>query len=1108
MAHGSAAMSARSIRAEEKLARLSKSQIELLALLADRESKLARRIERCARDGMAAPTSGAQQRLWFIDKLEKDSTTSVYNIRLAARLHGRLNVPALRAALDGLVRRHEALRTVFVEHGGKPAQRVLPCARFAVTVIELSVADASCRESQISMHAQEEATTPFDLSRGPLIRGRLLRLAGEEHFLLLTMHHIVSDGWSVGVLIRELRLLYEAYSDGRQDPLPPLPIQYVDYAVWQQHWLESKECARQLDYWTGQLRDAPELLELPTDRPRPMVQSYRGDSVPVVFDAQLTAELKAFCLRLNVTLAMALYTAWSIVLSRLSGQEDVVVGVPIANRPHVELEGLIGLFVNTLAIRMRLDPDSSVIELLLQAKDVMLAAYAHQEAPFEQVVSAVKPARNLSHSAIFQVMFVLQNVQRESMLLPGLTVLEEKPVLDTSKFDLSLSLQESADKLVGVLSFATDLFDRSTIERWTGYLRSVLRAMVRTPNAQIGRLPLMADERRVVIEQFNATRAAYPQGLIHEVFEERVSSRADAPAVIYASQALTFAELNARANQLARHLMSAGIGPDQLVGICVERSVEMLVGILGIWKAGAAYVPLDPEYPTDRLRHILQDAAPRVLLTQARLRDRLPDTAARVVMLDDHWNEIARQAASNPAVRTQGLRSNNLAYVIYTSGSTGLPKGVMVEHRNVLSLWQGLEDIYRQCRPCERIAVNASFNFDASVKQLIQVLSGRTIVIVPQEARWDAAALLAYLEQHGVDGIDCTPWQLKSWVAAGLLEKGLRLCVALVGGEQIDGDLWAALARSRQMDFFNVYGPTESTVDTTFARLNGDTSGPHMGRPMQNRFVYLLDRYGEPVPIGVTGEIYIGGAGIARGYLNRARLTAERFLVDRFAGEAAARMYKTGDLGRWRADGTIEYLGRNDCQVKIRGFRIELEEIEAQLVRNDKVAEAIVIARDDVLAERCLVAYVVARDAANVPSVAELRAQLKSVLPEYMIPGAFVTLDTMPLTPNGKLDRRALPCPQLDAHVSDSFVAPVGTIEQTVAGIWQELLRVPRVGRYDNFFDLGGHSLLATRVVAYVGDALDIDIPLRMIFERPTLHDLSDYISLELNVEECTEASS
>lgn len=1093
--------------AKKSLDDLSAEKTELLKLLRERKLRQNLTIQPCARlEGAAGhmPTSWAQQRLWFMDQLEGVSTA--YVLGTVLRLAGDLNVNALHRVLNALMERHESLRTIFVNVGGEPHQEIALQGIFPLRIFDVSAADPADREAQVNVHKAKEAREKFDLGVGPLIRGRLIKTALQEHVLLITMHHIVSDGWSMAVFIREFAALYTAHCHGRPNPLEPLPIQYADYVNWQRQWLRGEALNRQLNYWRAQLAGATPQLELPTDRPRPAIQSYRGDMAEVVLDAQLSVQLHAIAERHGMTLFMVLCAGWTILLSRLSGQEDISVGTPVANRQRPELEGLIGFFVNTLVLRLVLNDDLSLVDLFQQVKDATLGAYDHQDVPFEKVVEVLQPQRTLNRNPLFQVMLVLLNTPADQWRLPGMNVTEEKDVYESSKFDLELVLVEKNDRIVGCVNYSTDLFDRQTIERWMASFSVLLSSMTSHTQSRISDLPILpTDQRRQIIESFNATAVDYPRDrLIHEMIEEAAARTPDAVAVVHDQLNCTYAQLNAKANQLAWHLAEAGIAADQLVGICIDRGLEMVVAMLAVWKAGGAYVPLDPSYPAERLASVLEDAAPRRVLIQARFRDRLHAAATGIIEIDADWSRIALRPTTNVGTRVRGVRSNNLAYVIYTSGSTGKPKGVMIEHRCVLSLWQGLEQIYRDSPGCERIAVNASFSFDASVKQFVQLLSGRTLVMVPQEVRLDASMMLDFFDAQQVDGIDCTPMQLKSWLAAGLATSDNdRPRLVLVGGEPIDGELWRSLAFARPTEFYNVYGPTESTVDTTFARLKTDERAPHIGRPMENRIVHILDRNRRPVPIGVAGEIYIAGAGVARGYLNRPELTAERFLSNPFSADPRARIYRTGDVARWRADGTIDYLGRNDRQVKIRGYRIELGEIEAQLIRSAMIREAAVIDREDGTGDKRLVAYVVLCDSVSAlgsENVEALRASLKTSLPDYMVPSAFVVMQQLPLTTNGKLDRSALPAPDVAAYASQSYQAPEGRIEVTLAEIWQELLQVDRIGRHDNFFELGGHSLHGMKLIAKVEERLGTRLSVVAVFQYPTVREMAAVVSSKSEV--------
>jgi amino acid adenylation domain-containing protein len=1049
-------------------------------------------IERAARSESMA-LSWAQERLWFIDQLE--GPNAAYNIRFAIRLHGSLNREALKSASDAILTRHESLRTRFAEINGEPVQTINPPRPLAVRVVELQHLDEALREQSLRTVLDEEVAKTFDLQAGEPIRGCLVRLQTQEHVLLLVMHHVVSDGWSLGVLARELGALYEAFCSGRTDPLPPLPIQYADYACWQRQWLKGEELRRQLEYWKEHLRGAPEFLELPTDRPRPTTRTYRGSTVDVSIGPGLTRELRTLSMQHELTLSMVLQAAWSVVLCILAGQRDLVLGIPVANRRRTELEGLIGFFVNSLAVRLQLDGSPTVNELLRRIKCVMVGAYAHQDVPFEKVVEELRPARNLSHSPLFQVMFALQNTPREQMHLSALTLADQAVPLRTTQFELFLSLYEVGDQVSGILNYNTDLFDQSTAERWASYFLVALREIVRNSQTRLDAIDLMGPiERHAVLWRFNSTETqCAPNKLVHELFEERAGRCKDVPAVMYLYTALTFGELNNRANKLARYLRARGVGADQRVGLFFERGLEAIVALLGILKAGGAYIPFDPRSPADRLGRMVRNAATRLVLTQEDLLGRIP-RETEAIALDSNWEEIGSLSGTDLDGKWVGLTARNLAYAIYTSGSTGEPKGVMVEHQGVLNLWMALEPIFATMERCKRVSVNAPLYFDSSVKLLLQLVSGRTLVIVPEQIRADASALIEFASTR-VDLLDCTPSHLSSLISNGLGKSNQRIPEAIViGGEAISPEIWASASALTGTRMFNSYGPTECSVVASLCEIRGTI--PTIGNPIGNVRVYILGEDLQPVPIGVRGELYIGGAGVGRGYLHLPQLTAERFVCDPFSESPSARMYRTGDVARWRADGKIEFLGRNDFQVKVRGYRIEPGEIEAQLLRSKLVKEAVVIAGADASGERQLVAYVT-HFPSHVPTADELRTALRSVLPDYMVPSAYVALKNFPLTRNGKLDRHALPAPGLAARTSRRYTPPAGDIECALEKIWSELLNVERVGRYDTFFELGGHSLLATRLVSRVREKLIVELPVRSIFDAPTIATLADRIREE-----------
>ncbi|MDC8016187.1 non-ribosomal peptide synthetase [Tahibacter soli] len=1048
-------------------------------------------VARKAADGPCA-TTFAQQRLWFLDQLDRAASVA-YHIPAGLRLKGRLDRAALRRTLDALVARHESLRTRFVSVDGQPAQVIDPAScGFALRDVDLSTLDASQRDEAVTRVTRAEAIAPFDLSAGPLIRGQLLRLADDDHVLLVTQHHIVSDGWSIAVLVRELSALYAAFCEGRDDPLPPLSIQYADYAAWQRQWLQGDVLHTQTDFWRAHLAGAPALLELPADHPRPAVQSYRGRRLPLALDAARTNGLRALARRHGVTPFMVLLGAWSALLSRLSGQRDLVIGTPVANRLRAEVEPLIGLFVNTLALRVRLDDDPTVAQLLAQIKTTMLAAQAHQDLPFEQVVEALKPARSLGHSPIFQVMLSLDNTPASALDLPGLTLTPLPTPRDTTQFDLSLSLTDAGETIAGYLEYASDLFDDATIERHAGHFLTLLDGLFADDAQPVSRLPLLTDaQRRQLLVDFNDTAVDYPQGqLIHQLFEAQAAIRPDAIALVHGDATLSYDALNRRANRVAHRLLAQGLQPDDRVAICVERGLDMVVGLLGILKAGGAYVPLDPTYPAERLNYMLDDSAPVAIVTQRGLQERLGNTVRPTLVLD----AIDPHESDDGNPDTPDLHERHLAYLIYTSGSTGQPKGVMVEHRNAVNLIRTHADTC-EFTADDRVLQFASFSFDASVAEIFTTLStGACLVLRPENLRAPDAAFLAFLAAQRITVADVPTAFWQQWAAqpATRVRIGdLRLVV--VGGEKAERrtlEAWFADHAPASSRWLNVYGPTEATVQATaMAYAAGDALPAYeipIGRPIANVQIHICDAHGALVPIGVAGEIHIGGVGLARGYLDRAALTAERFAANPFDDTAGARLYRTGDLGRRLPDGTIEYLGRNDAQVKIRGYRIEPGEIEARLLDCAGVREAVVLARQDVPGENRLVAYLRC-DADSPVSLADVRAQLAASLPDHMLPSAFVQLSTFPVTVSGKIDRRALPAPDRSAVVSRDYEAPAGATETAVARVWAELLGLERVGRLDDFFALGGHSLLAVQLASRLRAELGIEVALRDLFSHPTL---------------------
>ena len=1048
-------------------------------------------IRRIVREESLVP-SFAQQRLWFLSQIEGASQS--YHIPLYLRLRGALNRVALRRSLDRLILRHEALRSCFRSKEGQSFVHL--CApEVGFTLLEQDLQGRSHPQRELEDIGIEEARAPFDLATGPLIRGQLIQMGAQEHVLLITQHHIVSDGWSMAVLLNELGALYTAFSQGRDDPLAPLAIQYPDYAAWQRQWLSGERLQRQADYWRATLANAPVLLELPTDRPRPARQDLSAASEPFELDPQLSQELKTLSHRHGVSLFMTLLTAWSVVLWRLSGQDEVIIGVPIAGRQRVEIEGLIGFFINTQALRIDVSGALDGAELLERVRRQALQAHQYQDLPFEQVIEIVQPPRRLEHTPLFQVLFAWQNNETARLELPGLDIQKVSVPIQRSGFDLTLELAEVGDRIAGAMIYATALFDAATIARHLGYLQRTLRAMVADCRQSVARLDILSDaERQQILVEWNDTATRYPADqCIHQLFEAQVAKAPEAVAVVQDEEELTYGELNVRANRLAHHLRARGVGPDSRIAICVERRPHMLIGILAILKAGAAYVPLDPEYPRERLAFMLKDSAPVAVVLDSIGHAALGENIPPWIDLSDPaaWS---RQPDTNLDPKTLGLTSSHLAYVIYTSGSTGVSKGVMVGHRNVVNLLTNM-------RKQPGLSVNdtllavTTLSFDIAGFELhLPLIAGARLVIASREETTDGNRLLALLIRSRATVLQMTPsaWRMLmdfEWTCSSTL-------MALCGGEALTAELTAQLM-PRCSVLWNLYGPTETTIWSSVFNVKSELESlAPVGRPIANTSMYILDLALQPVPIGVTGELFIGGEGLARGYLGRAGLTAERFVACPF-GAPGERMYRTGDLARWRTDGNLEFLGRADEQVKIRGFRIELGEIEARLCEHALVREAVVVAREDNPGEQRLVAYVVLHEGVEASDLAHrLCTHLLNVLPEYMVPAAFMRLESLPLTPNGKRDRRSLPAPDGSALAQRGYEPPQGEVEVLIADLWSELLQVERVGRDDDFFELGGHSLLAVRLISCLQQRLSVELQTGIIFSHPRLSDLARVIDL------------
>ncbi|MCC5615449.1 amino acid adenylation domain-containing protein [Nostoc sp. CHAB 5836] len=1029
------------------------------------------------------PLSFAQQRMWFLYQLESQSP--FYNEGLQLRLEGVLNVEVLQQSINEIIRRHEILRTIFPAVDGKPVQVISSSLAMNIPVLDLQGLEAA----EIQQIVTKEARQPFDLSNGPLLRVTLLRLRPESHVLVLIMHHIITDGWSMGIFIQELSSLYRAFTIDSPLLLAELPIQYADFAVWQRQWLTEEIQKQQLNYWKQQLAGATPLLELPTDKPRPPVQTFCGATQEFQIDQNLSKQIKTFSQQSGGTLFHTLLAAFVVLMFRYSGQDDICIGSPIANRNRREMEPLIGFFVNTLVLRNQIEGNPSFCEFLSQVRQVATSAYTHQDVPFEQVVEALQPERSLSYNPLFQVVFVLENFLLDTLELPDVTLTPQFVERGTSQFDLTLAVWDTKQGLIGSWEYNSDLFEPDTIARMTSHFQTLLAAIIANPNQPIGELPLLTQqERHQLLVEWNDTYTPYPDSkCIHQLFEEQVEKTPNAVAVVYEDDSLTYQQLNDRANQLAHYLQTLGVKPEVLVGICVERSPLMLVGLLGILKAGGAYVPLDPAYPQERLAYMLQDAKVPVLLTQQELISQLPQTQARVVCLEIDSKVISTYSQENP---TSEASVHNLAYVIYTSGSTGQPKGVSVIHQAVNRLVCNTN--YINLTPKHRVAQASNATFDAATFEIWgALLHGATIVGITKEVLLAPPELARQLHQQQIDVLFVTTALFNQLVSQvpGIFK---TLETVLFGGEAVDPTtVRATLQHEPPKRLLHVYGPTESTTFSSWylvQEVPEKATNLPIGRPIANTQIYILDCHLQASPIGVPGELYVGGDGLARGYLNRTELTEKSFIQNPFNDDNCDRFYKTGDLARYLPDGNIEFLGRIDNQVKIRGFRIELSEIEAVLTQHPLVRDAVAIAREDIPGVKSLAAYIIPK--LTQPTSNELRLFLKSKLPNYMVPASFTFLEALPITPNGKVDRRALPVPEFEFDESTGFVSPHTHTQEVLAKIWRDVLVLKQVGIHDNFFELGGDSIIGIQIVAKANQA-GLKLTPKQLFQHQTIAELA-----------------
>lgn len=1046
-------------------------------------------------EGVPVPLSFYQQGLWVLSQLMPE--TSLYHVPKAIRLSGKLDISALERTLTEIVARHETLRTRFVATEGVPMQVISERLDIHLPTIDLS--DRGDNEAEAARVLRDEARRPFNLGTGPLVRALLVKLASEEHIFLITMHHIITDGWSVGVLHREFMALYDAFASGKPSPLPQLKIQYPDYALWHRQWFQGEVYETQLAYWKKQFATLPPVLELPTDHQRPTIQAhkaFRGSKRRLTLSKELTERLKQLCQKEEATLFMVLLAAYQILLHRYTGEEDIVVGSPIAGRCLAETEDLIGLFVNALALRVDLSGNPTFRELLSRVKEVALGGYANQDLPFETLVKELQPDRSLAHNPLFQVMFVLQSEPIPTLELPSLTVSHVQVENVVANFDLTLDAVERNGQLECMIESNADLFDYDRITRLLGHFETLLEGIVANPETRLSHLPLLSEvEKHQLLVEWTNTSTAYPsQRTVTALFEEQAEATPHAVALMCGEETMTYRELNRRANRLAHYLIEQGVRAESRVGLCLDRSPELIVAVLGILKAGGAYVPLDPTYPAPRLNFMLQDAGIEVLLTERSLQASFDGANIRTLLLDEHAAKIATASDANPATQTT---AESLAYVMYTSGSTGQPKGVAITHRNIVRLVKntnyasfGSDEVFLQFAP---------ISFDASTFEIWgALLNGARLALMPPGAA-SLDELGQALKRYRVTTL---------WLTAGLFHlmvdthledlRGLRQLLA--GGDVLSvPHVKKVVQELPQCRLINGYGPTENTTFTCCYPIEDPQSingSVPIGRAIANSYVYVLDRHMNPAPVGIPGELYIGGDGVARGYLNQPALTASKFIRDPFKNGNGTQLYKTGDLVRRRASGEIEFLGRIDNQVKVRGYRIELGEVESVLGQHPSVRDAVVVVRKD-QGDKHLAAYVVPQ-AGTTPTPTELRDFLSQRLPSQMVPSLFVVLEKLPLSANGKIDRAALPAGNGNLQANrERVLAPQDKLEVKLQRIWEKVLGVSPVGMDDNFFELGGHSLLAVRLFAQIEKTLERNLPLATLFQAPTIRLLAEVLRQE-----------
>ncbi|MGB3532436.1 MAG: amino acid adenylation domain-containing protein [Microcoleaceae cyanobacterium] len=1075
---------------DEFIAEIKQRKGEIIAFLSEVQQSIHRpstAIQTVSRQ-QDLPLSFAQQRLWFLEQLQPDTAT--YNIPTAVRLTGELNIAVFQQSLNEIIRRHEILRTNFILKDNQPIQVISADATLTINQLDLQYLETSEQETEVIRLMTQDAQKPFNLAEDLLLRVTLLKLNQAECVVLFTLHHIISDAWSMEILIDEWVTLYTAFCQQKPSVLPNLSIQYADFAIWQRQWLQGEVLEQQLSYWKNKLNGTLPILQLPTDFPRARIQTFQGANQTFAFSADLTNQIKHLAQTEGVTLFILLLTVLKVLLYRYTGLEDIIIGSPVANRNRKQIEGLIGFFVNTLVLRSDLKGNPSFIELLERVKTTTWEAYDHQDLPFEKLVEDIHPQRDLSYNPLFQVKFRLENAPQTDFKLPGLTLSSLKQTNPTAKLDLSVDIYETSSGLVGGFEYNRDLFKPETISRMVEHFQILLEEIIKNPEQKIGELCFLSQkEQDKILQEWNQTKIKYQDNLcFHHLFEAQVQKNPNAISLIFQDQQLTYQELNQRSNQLAHYLIKKGVKPEVKVGICVERSFDMIIALLAVFKAGGAYLPLDSNYPEERLAFMVEDSQISVLLTQSHL-SISKTTSSDIINLDRDWNLITQESQENPKVQ---VSPDNLAYLIYTSGSTGIPKGVLIPHSGLVNL---TEDKIRVCKVNSNSCILQffSFSFDASIPEIIMALgSGGKLCLAPVESLLPGLNLLELLQDKNITHITITP----SALAATPFEDLPALEMVLVGGEAPSVDLIEKWSKNRR--FINAYGPTEVTVNASMVECGNGHSNQPIIRPSTNKQLYVLDAHLQPVPVGVLGELYIAGVGLARGYLNQPEKTAQTFIPNPFYSKTeknntSNRLYKTGDLACYLPDGSIKLFGRIDHQVKIRGFRIEPGEVEVLLNPHPKIKNSVVIVQAESGKDKKLVAYFVSQVDVQLTSK-ELRSYLKDKLPEYMIPSRFIELETIPLTPNGKVDHQALSTLKQENIISEEYVTPRTPTEEILADIFAEVLEVEKVGIYDDFFELGGHSLLATQLIAQLLPHFSVNITVVDLFDAPNIASLAEVL--------------